>query len=139
MTSSTRLKAARAGTSTLRRPSIGGIEVDLAFPGIVFPDDPLTGQGLRQDGRGFVFVDFILLQVDHIKVILPQALQAAEIVLADRVALAESRPFKLARSDFGDIVRQLEAHGLFHFHGFNHLSSPQSLPAKPAGRTSLSQ
>ena len=101
-----------------------GIEIDFSFPGIIFPGDALSGQGMRQDGCGLVFVDLVLLQVDHIEVIFPQALEAAKIVLANRMALAESRPFKLARPDFGGIMRQLEAHSIFHFDGFNHDSSP---------------
>ena len=107
--------------------------------GIVLPDDPLTGQGSGQNRRGLIFVDFIRLQVNDIEVIFPQTLEAAEIFLANGVALTEGGAFEFPRPDFGDIVGQLRAHRLFQAYGFNHLSSPQSLPAKPAGQASLSQ
>jgi hypothetical protein len=89
---------------------------------VVFPNHPFSGQGVGQDGRGLIFVNFIGLEIDHVEVILTQALEAAEVVFTDGVALSESRTFELPWADLGDIVGQLDAYGLFQLYRLYHLS-----------------
>jgi hypothetical protein len=45
--------------------------------------------------------------------ILPQALEMAEVLFTNRMTLTEGRSLELSRPDFGDIVGQLAAHSLW--------------------------
>ena len=98
-----------------------GIEIDFSFPGIILPGHSLAGQGPGQDGRSFVLMDFIGLEIDDVEVVFPQALHAADIVLADGVTLAEGGTLEFSRSNLGDIMCQFGPDGFFQLYGFNHL------------------
>ena len=71
-----------------------------------------------------VFVDFIFFQVDEVKVIFPEFLKVTDVIVANRVAFAKSRPFELAGANFGDIVGQFSPNGFFQIDFPQHDSSP---------------
>ena len=91
MTSSTMLKAASAGGVDRKQTVDGRLQTDLAFLGIVLPGNTFAGQSLGQNRGRLVFMDFVIFQIDQVEVIFAEFLQMAEVFIADRVALAESR------------------------------------------------
>ncbi len=58
-------------------------------------------------------MNFVFPFVNDIKVVFSQALETAEILLTDRVALAEGGSLELSGAYLGNIVGQFGAHGLF--------------------------
>jgi hypothetical protein len=58
-------------------------------------------------------MNFVFPYVNDIKLVFSQALETAEILLTDRVALAEGGTLELAGAYLCDIVGQFGAHGLF--------------------------
>ncbi len=76
------------------------------------------------DGGRLVLVDFILRQVDDVEVVLAELLQVADVLVADRVPLAEGRTLELPGPDLGDVVRQLGPDRILQHYFFQHRFAP---------------
>jgi hypothetical protein len=56
-------------------------------------------------------MNFVIGKIQLIEVVFPQALEVAQIRIANRVALAKGRSLELAGANLGDIMGQLRANG----------------------------
>ena len=55
-------------------------------------------------------MDFIFFQVDDVEIIFAELLQAAQVFIANRVALAKGGAFEFPGANLGDVMGQLGAH-----------------------------
>jgi hypothetical protein len=64
---------------------------------------------VQYSGR-LIFMDFVLSQVNQVKVVFTQLLKMAQIFIADRMAFLKGSAFELSRTNLGDIMGQLRSH-----------------------------
>jgi hypothetical protein len=96
----------------------------LSFSRRPFARHSIAGKGVAKDQGGIVFVDFVLFEVKDIEVILPQALEMADVPFAYGVIFPEGGTLEFTGPYFRDIVSELGAHGILNFDFLDQQKSP---------------
>jgi hypothetical protein len=65
-------------------------------------------------------MNFVLCQVNQVKVVFPQLLKMAQIFIADRMVFLKGGTFEFPGANLGDIVGKLSSDGILQFYFFQH-------------------
>ena len=63
-------------------------------------------------------MDFVLSQVNQVKVVFTQLLKMAQILIADCMAFLKGGTFEFTGANLGDIVGQLRSHRILEYYFF---------------------
>ena len=65
-------------------------------------------------------MDFVLSQVNQLKVVFTQLLKMTQIFIADRVAFLKGSTFEFTGANLGDIMGQVRPHRILEFYFLEH-------------------
>ncbi len=93
------IECSEAGGLNPQKPIPCREKVYFSFPGLVFPGNPISGQGIGKNRSRLVFMQLVRGKVDYVEVVFAKALQMAQVLLADSMAFAEGGSLEFTGPD----------------------------------------